>query len=194
MEEAGLVTKQRVDDPSPRDVYALTDRGRQLEPVLLELARFGLPLLDTPTDEQPMVADRIPLGLRAMMHEPEFPDNGLRIRFDLDEGHHLIAIEPQGRPGRRLLPSERVTVAPVADGESPTADVMVRGTLAGILWIQQGVVDARDGHARRDDRDQRRRRRRGAAAIRLPTRSRAGLRFLSERGRQVSVSRPARRD
>lgn len=139
MEEAGLIAKQRVDDPSPRDVYALTDRGRELEPLLLALARFGFPLLDMPTDEQPMVAERVPLALRAMMHEPELPDDGLTIRFALDEGHYLVTVAAQGRPGRRRPATERIGVVPVVD--RATTDVTVRGTVAGILWIQQGVID-----------------------------------------------------
>ena len=149
MEEAGLVAKTRVETPSSRDLYVLTERGRSLEAVLLDLARFGFPLLGAPTDEQPMIAERVPLALRAMMHEPELPDGGLRIRFDLAEGDHLITIEPQGPPGSRRLPGERVTIAAFDEHEQSVVDVTGRGSIAGLLWIQQGLTDleraTRDG-------------------------------------------------
>ena len=141
MEDAELVVKKRIEEPSPRDVYALTDRGRALEPVLLELARFGFPLLGMPTAEQPMMAERVPLGLRAMMHEPELPAGRLVIRFALDEGDQLVTIAAQRPRGQRLLPTERVTVAAVEDHDQPESDVVVRGSMAGLLWIREGVID-----------------------------------------------------
>lgn len=141
MEEAGIVVKTRVEEPSPRDVYVLTERGRALEPVLLDLARFGFPLLGAPTDEQPMVAERVPLALRAMMHEPELPDEGLTIRFDLAEGDHLVTIEPQSPPGSRRLPGERVSIVAFDERSHAAVDVTGRGSLVGLLWIQQGVTD-----------------------------------------------------
>ena len=141
MEAAGLVVRRRVDGPTPRDLYALTDRGRELESLLLELARFGFPLLDMPTDEQPMVAERIPLALRALLYEPELPAESLVIRFDLDEGHHLVAIEAQENRGTRRYPGERISVTPVPTDDSPPSDAVVRGSLAGLLWIRQGLID-----------------------------------------------------
>jgi len=141
MEEAGLIVKARVEHPSPRDLYSLTERGRELEPTLLELAKFGFPFLDMPTDEQPMVAERVPLGLRAMMHEAELPEDGLRIRFLMTEGDYLVTIAAQGRPGDRRLPSERVSVAEIADGAAPRPDVVVRGSIVGLVWIRQGLLD-----------------------------------------------------
>ena len=139
MEEAELIRKHHQTDPSPRDVYVLTERGAELESVLLELARFGFPFLGMPTDDEPMLAERVPLGLRAMMHDAEFPDDTLTIRFDLDEGDHLVTIEAPGPRGARRAPAERVRVEPVADGTCPASDVTVSGSMVGLLWIRQGI-------------------------------------------------------
>ncbi len=42
LSEEGLVTQRRVPPPTPASVYELTEAGRALEPVLLELVRWGL--------------------------------------------------------------------------------------------------------------------------------------------------------
>ncbi len=41
LEAAGLVRKRSLDPPAPARVYELTERGALLEPVILELGRFG---------------------------------------------------------------------------------------------------------------------------------------------------------
>ncbi len=41
LEEAGIVHRRHLDPPEGTRVYELTDRGRGLEPVLLELGRWG---------------------------------------------------------------------------------------------------------------------------------------------------------
>ena len=146
MEDAGLITKQELDDPTPRTVYVLTDRGRELEAVLIELARFGFPYLDMPTEEEPMEAERVPLGLVAMMHATELPDHELRIRFALDEGDHTVTLGPAGPPGARRTLTERATALPTADDPGPV-DVTVTGSMVGLLWIRQGVISGADAQA-----------------------------------------------
>ena len=42
LSEEGLVTQRRLPPPTPASVYELTEAGRALEPVLLELVRWGL--------------------------------------------------------------------------------------------------------------------------------------------------------
>lgn len=46
METQGLVEKQQLPHPSGTTVYALTEAGAALEPVIMELARWGGQLLD----------------------------------------------------------------------------------------------------------------------------------------------------
>ena len=48
MTRAGLVEKQQGSSPGSFDVYALTKAGRELEPVLMELGRWGGRLLANP--------------------------------------------------------------------------------------------------------------------------------------------------
>lgn len=48
MEREGLVTRRRLPPPGAAYVYELTDRGRDLRPVLTTLATWGAPALGEP--------------------------------------------------------------------------------------------------------------------------------------------------
>jgi DNA-binding HxlR family transcriptional regulator len=48
LEGAGLVTRHKLPPPAASTVYELTDAGRQLRPVLHELARFGARYMGPP--------------------------------------------------------------------------------------------------------------------------------------------------
>ena len=146
MEDVGLIEKRTVepDGRAPHDVYALTDRGRELEPILVDLARFGFPFLGMPTDDEPMLDERVPLGLRAMMLDQELPDSALVLHFDLDEGSYLVSIAAPGPRGARLTAGERVDVRTLDDGaddDAASADAVITGTMVGILWVRQGMMD-----------------------------------------------------
>jgi DNA-binding HxlR family transcriptional regulator len=52
MTEQGLLTTKELPPPAARSVYTLSARGRDAVPVLTALARWGMPLLEEPTDEQ----------------------------------------------------------------------------------------------------------------------------------------------
>lgn len=48
---AGLLERRRLPPPSSSDVYALTEEGRRLEPVVMALGRFGSAYLTQPAPE-----------------------------------------------------------------------------------------------------------------------------------------------
>jgi DNA-binding HxlR family transcriptional regulator len=48
LEDSGILIRQKLPPPAPATVYALTDDGRALRPVVDELARWGLRLMDGP--------------------------------------------------------------------------------------------------------------------------------------------------
>lgn len=48
LEELGLAERRRLPAPAASTVYELTERGRGLEPALVALAGWGLPLMDRP--------------------------------------------------------------------------------------------------------------------------------------------------
>ena len=65
LEEAGYVQRRRLPRPAPVTVYELTDSGRRLGPVVLELARLGIEQLGPPAADEDINADALVLSLRA---------------------------------------------------------------------------------------------------------------------------------
>jgi DNA-binding HxlR family transcriptional regulator len=54
LEDAGVIAREKFPPPAPATVYALTDDGRALRPVVDELARWGLRLMDGPKRDDAM--------------------------------------------------------------------------------------------------------------------------------------------
>jgi DNA-binding HxlR family transcriptional regulator len=52
MIEQGLVTTKKLPPPAARSVYTATERGRSVAPIMRALAKWGLPLLGEPDDDQ----------------------------------------------------------------------------------------------------------------------------------------------
>jgi DNA-binding HxlR family transcriptional regulator len=51
LSDQGLVTVKELPPPAVRSVYAATDRGRSVVPVLRALTRWGMPLLEEPDED-----------------------------------------------------------------------------------------------------------------------------------------------
>ena len=49
--DQGLIDVKELPPPAARSVYTLTDKGRSVTPVLRALTRWGMPLLEAPTDD-----------------------------------------------------------------------------------------------------------------------------------------------
>jgi DNA-binding HxlR family transcriptional regulator len=77
LQQAGLVRRAILPPPAASAVYELTDRGRQLKPVLLALAGWGLPLLGSPRYQ-----DAYRLGWLVLALEERFdPDAARRVEL-----------------------------------------------------------------------------------------------------------------
>lgn len=107
LEAAGLVRRRELPPPAASTVYELTGRGRDLEPALLGLARFGLPLLEEPPSaEDPPSPERFGLLLRLLFDpaaapaEPETVaiDSGV-LRFAISYGAGGFEVLPNGGEG-----------------------------------------------------------------------------------------------
>ena len=71
LQSSGIITKRRLPPPAASTVYELTDLGRGLQPVILEMAKWGAQFLSEHAPEELFFAD----GLRsraafAMAHLP----------------------------------------------------------------------------------------------------------------------------
>jgi DNA-binding HxlR family transcriptional regulator len=65
LERAGVIEQVDLPPPAARTVYRLTERGRGLEPVVLGMGRWGIPLLAGGRKGNPPLSTSVLLGVRA---------------------------------------------------------------------------------------------------------------------------------
>ena len=79
LEGAGIVTRRTLDPPASAKVYALTPRGAQLEPVILELGRFGS-VAPFPEGDPAFGPDALVLALKTL-YSPGGPETSVQLRL-----------------------------------------------------------------------------------------------------------------
>ncbi len=104
LEDAGIVRRGVLDPPASVAVYELTERGRALEPVLLELGRWGSRQPITTSSE--MSADALLLALKTAFDPAAAADATFAI--DVDGGWFTVIVsagEVQVTRGRAAQPA-----------------------------------------------------------------------------------------
>ncbi|HEX6027117.1 MAG TPA: winged helix-turn-helix transcriptional regulator [Solirubrobacter sp.] len=136
LEEAGVVERRVLPRPSGAIVYELTDYGRELDAVLLQLARWGVRSLGEPDPEASVSPASLALGLRAAF-QPEAAA-GLRATFELHVGE--IVVHARVDDG-----SLEVGEGPAEDPDvTIEADYSLRAVIAGELSPAAAGVRATD--------------------------------------------------
>ncbi len=130
LEAAGVLQRRTLAPPAGSRVYELTERGRALEPVLIELGRWGT-FAPVPAGDPRLGVDSTMIALRTL--------------FDAGVAGDLVALF-------ELRLGDQVFRAEVADGEfnlsrgeAPGAEATITSdpmTLAGVLWQGFPVRDA----------------------------------------------------
>ncbi len=116
LEEHGVLRRAHLPPPAASQVYELTERGRELEPVILALGRWGS---REPANDGPLGPDATVIALMTMFR------GGLEGRFELRLDGHAFRVEAvDGRLDAARGPAE----APDAVIETSP------GTLATVLW------------------------------------------------------------
>jgi DNA-binding HxlR family transcriptional regulator len=125
LDDAGLLTRRRLAPPAASQVYELTERGRALEPVLLELGRWGT-AAPVPDDIITFGPDSAMLALKTVF-DPAAA-SGLSESYEFRFGEqHFHACVCEG-----TLTITRGT----ADAADATIDTDP-ATLAAVLWRGQ---------------------------------------------------------
>jgi DNA-binding HxlR family transcriptional regulator len=96
LEDAGIVRRDKLPPPAGSRVYELTERGRELEPVVLALGRWG--------SREPFPARSGELGIDALMlalktlFDPIRADPlvGMSFELDLDDQRFEVQVTEQG--------------------------------------------------------------------------------------------------
>jgi DNA-binding HxlR family transcriptional regulator len=131
LEQAGIVRRRKLPPPAGSRVYELTEWGRELEPVVIALGRWGSRAPFPPGDAQ-LGVDAMMLALQTVF-DPSAAD-GLSASYELRLGEHTF--HARVSDGRLELARESAN-APDAIIDTDT------GTLAAVLWHGRPLGDAR---------------------------------------------------
>ena len=133
----GMLTRKRYREVPPRVDYELTDRSRELAPVLGQLARWGYEWAWGP----PRTTERIDLGAIFRL-VPGLVDADSTLSGTLD----LIVTDDHGGAGGTYRVSLGPGSASIAEGIEGASGAQVRGTTAA--WVQAfSPLGDRDGLA-----------------------------------------------
>jgi DNA-binding HxlR family transcriptional regulator len=130
LEQAGLLRRRKLAPPAGSRVYELTERGLALEPILVELGRWGSQT-PVPEGEAAFSADSFVIALRSLF------DPGAAAGVDVTVELRL------GEDGfRSRVADGRLEIA---RGSAERPDAVVEsapGTLAAVLWHDRPLADA----------------------------------------------------
>jgi DNA-binding HxlR family transcriptional regulator len=131
----GMLTRKRYREVPPRVDYELTERSRELAPVLGQLARWGYEWAWSP----PRSSERVDLGAIFRL-VPGLVDGRAAVSGTVDL---LVDDGPSGSAAYRVTMTGRS--AEIAEGvEDRSADAVLRGTTSA--WIRAlGPIGDRDG-------------------------------------------------
>jgi DNA-binding HxlR family transcriptional regulator/putative sterol carrier protein len=150
LQEADVIVKRTLPPPAGSSVYELTERGRALEPAAMELARWGVELLDRPSPGEEfrvhwfMIAGGTafrPEAARGAELTCELRTNGDVAHFLIEDGTLRIFQGPaidadislRGEPGDLIdlftgavVPTKAVSAGRIElDGEPDTLDTLL---------------------------------------------------------------------
>jgi DNA-binding HxlR family transcriptional regulator len=129
LESSGIVRRRMLSPPAASQVYELTDWGRELEPVVLGLGRWGSQA-PVPSDDAPLGADAAMLALKTMF-VPSAAD-GLHASYAVRLSNYEYDVRVADG---RLEITRGVPAHPDATIETEPA------TLATVLWHGRPVDD-----------------------------------------------------
>jgi HxlR-like helix-turn-helix len=140
LERHGVVQRTVLPPPAARTVYELTARGRELEPVLCALGRWGAPLLAASDSRLAFQPHLLSLGLKTLLRVEALPPESFRFAFALDVGTWLVDIGDTRDAGdRRRAATERITVRRV-DTVPDDASVVVRAPVLALTQVRLAEV------------------------------------------------------
>jgi DNA-binding HxlR family transcriptional regulator len=130
LEQAGLLRRAELPPPAGSRVYQLTDRGKDLEPVIVALGRWGTAAPFPPGDAK-LGVDSMVLALKTVFDPGAADDLDAIYELRLDQQPFSASVA-----GGRLDIAHGSAVAPDATIEADPA------TLPEILWRGRRLSDA----------------------------------------------------
>lgn len=129
LEADGLIARRDTPAPTPATLYELTAHGRELEPVVLTLTRWGSRLMPAAQPVATMRPSWVALALRALL-EPRVTRTTPPVDAAFSSVDHT--------PIRLVVQRGSLTVSPSA--ESPAEVVRIEGDPHALLAVITGSV------------------------------------------------------
>ncbi|HXE45067.1 MAG TPA: winged helix-turn-helix transcriptional regulator [Conexibacter sp.] len=137
LEQAGIVDRRRLPPPYASQIYELTASGRALEPVLIELGRWGGANAPPPADDMCMSVDAHVVSLRTLFDPARAGDFAARIEVRLGEERFGVTIADgrietargELRDADAVIETDPSTLIEVLHGHLPLADALAADTL-----------------------------------------------------------------
>jgi len=129
LEQVGVVGRRRLEPPSGAQVYELTDRGRELESVILALGDWGSSA-PIPRDASGISVDSTILGMKTLFDPLAAGQLTARLELRLDEQRFRASILDGDFEIER--------------GEQGSADARIKSnplTFATLLWQGRSLVE-----------------------------------------------------
>lgn len=138
--EQGILEQIDLPSPVPRTVYALAARGRELAPVIHELARFGV--ADWPDPDHDPPPRRLLRGaLLALMHPERLGATAWTAIIDLPDGPVGISV---ARRDVDRTPLARLRVSDPASIEPGPAHAHLTTSLGTLVELARGTLSVSD--------------------------------------------------
>ena len=135
LEQLGLAERRRLPAPAASTVYELTARGRGLEPALVALAEWGLPLMDGPQPGDSFdpawvllsfKATFDPAAARGVRDTYELRIGDRRFHAEVDDGSLALADGPAQEPDL-VIEAEPDDFIAVGTGGLPPEQALASG-------------------------------------------------------------------
>lgn len=149
LQEGGVIA--RVPMRSCGLVYELTEYGRELEPIVLELGRWGFQSMGEPKEGDLVTADSLTMDLRAAFRPEavsapldfQIQVDGVQLRGQVSDGELNVAqIAPPAAPVGGALPSGEPELRFTA---GPGLRHLIAGTLTPAQAVERNVVNIQKG-------------------------------------------------
>jgi DNA-binding HxlR family transcriptional regulator len=131
LEQSGIVRRGTLPPPAGSRIYELTERGRELEPVVIALGRFGS-VAPFPPGEAEIGVDAVVVALKSLFAPAAADGQAASYELRLGEQHFRLDVG-DGR-------------IEIARGSAPVPDATIEtdpGTLASVLWHGRKLDEAR---------------------------------------------------
>ena len=133
LEDQGLVRREAAPPPVATTLYELTDAGRELEPVLHALGRWGVRFMPTPTGDEAFRSHWLAFPVTEFLHDDD--PHGPPATIEVRTGDQPAVIELGNGELRARL------------GSVPSPDLVLEGDGPAILGVLTGMLTLANARA-----------------------------------------------